>query len=821
MQRIASSLLAASCLIALANCAFALPRFFRNEPYVPVDMTGGGDVAAADLNGDGRPDLVRTYPNGTSVLVRLALGNDLYAPEVSYPVGNFPLSIAAGDVDGDDLPDVVVANRDGASISVLHGNGDGTLAPHTTLPCGSTPQRVRLIDLDGDGLLDILVPCIGSNFVTYYRSLGPGFAPQVDIATGDQAADVAVGHLDADAIPDLAVACYGTQSPVWCIVRGLPGGGFALPIQIPLMHYPNAIAVGDLENDGDDDILVANYTNAADDFDLVSVIRSNGHGGFGNETYRGIGTHAQDVVAIDLDGDDRPEILASSAPGLVVLRGSDDYAPAGQRNFPVGRLPRTISLVDLDVDGKLDAVLATNQGYVSTVYGLGGGAFGRSTPVSAPPSTSLFGPHAVALGDFDGDGALDLVSSSTDALQSWIHPGIGDGTFGAGTFLSEGIASPTSIDVDHDGELDIAGHASPLAVRLGNGDGTFDPRLTSPAAGPAGVPAFGDLNGDPYPDVVFRGASGTVKVALALGDGTFTAGMVVGTIPPPSNFARLCAFADVDVDGDLDVLASDFAGRIYEAKNDGTGSFAPLSLSFIPHRQAEMFVVGRFDADAIPDLMIPNLWNELEFHRGVGDGTFVQQTLSPTHSGDGNMRVADLDGDGHLDFVFTNQFENAISVALGNGLGGISEEQRYGTPASPEGLAIGDLNDDGRPDIVVACYEARVSLPLINTLPPTAVSVDPPTGADVDGSFALHGARPHPAIGSELRVAFALASDARATLELFDVSGRLVAAREVGALGPGEHSVDLGREARVSSGIYVVRLRQGTLARTARVAVVR
>lgn len=189
---------------ASAIPASAAPRFFSPEAYTPTEMGGSGPATAADLNGDGRPDLIQANLSG-DVAVRLNLGASDFGPKALYPVGASQISLVVGDVTRDDIPDIVTSREyfDGVQLSgelsVLPGRGDGTFGPRQALPVGRRPFAIAIADVDGDGRGDLIAANAQSNTLTLYRSIPGGFAPRADIPTGSYPADVAVARLDADA----------------------------------------------------------------------------------------------------------------------------------------------------------------------------------------------------------------------------------------------------------------------------------------------------------------------------------------------------------------------------------------------------------------------------------------------------------------------------------------------------------------------------------------------------------------------------------------------------------------------------------------------
>jgi hypothetical protein len=196
-----------------------------------TDVVGGNRVAIADMNGDGRPDLVvastPSVDDGTGhriyfgeVSVRLGNGDGTFVTGTSFPTGQSPWSLAVADLNGDGRLDVVAANRGqplestpGSTASVLLGNGDGTLGPKTDFDTGMVPVSVAVKDLNGDGHPDLAVTCWWVGAVSVLFGNGNGtFQPQILFSTGAVNYSVAIGDLNADGRPDLAIGNQSTNT---------------------------------------------------------------------------------------------------------------------------------------------------------------------------------------------------------------------------------------------------------------------------------------------------------------------------------------------------------------------------------------------------------------------------------------------------------------------------------------------------------------------------------------------------------------------------------------------------------------------------------
>jgi hypothetical protein len=163
-----------------ASGVATLPTFFSG--VVCPTGTQPTSVAAADLNGDSRPDLVVANFSSNTASVLLNNGSGAFAPKVDYATGTQPISVAAADLNGDSRPDIIVANYGSDTVSVLLNNGSGAFAPRVDYPTGASPWSVTTADMNGDSRPEIIVTNRSSYTVCVLLNSGSGaFAPKVDI----------------------------------------------------------------------------------------------------------------------------------------------------------------------------------------------------------------------------------------------------------------------------------------------------------------------------------------------------------------------------------------------------------------------------------------------------------------------------------------------------------------------------------------------------------------------------------------------------------------------------------------------------------------
>ncbi|MCG8458750.1 MAG: VCBS repeat-containing protein, partial [Holophagales bacterium] len=656
------------------------------ERLVSDGLVNPGWARAGDLDGDGDPDVVASDlgESGNPGKVVWFENTGVYGaawPQVTIDIMNGVEPVELGDLDGDGLLDVIASSFLVDDIRWYENTG-GAFAAFRRVDDAIKGKNLAIADVDRDGDLDVAVGAPNgfapgdSGKLAWLENPGPAaifgvFAwPRhpVNATPFDGARGVCVADLDLDGDLDLAGAADGTSDDAvaWFENTGNDTTFTTHTLDTAFVD-PKVVHCRDLDEDGDVDLLAVSNGGSG----VVWYENPREDTGWPVHTIQLVFTNGQNVWAGDIDGDGRTDVAAVSRNDIVSWWRNEEI----QRNAAFPRIETVdadhvgataVALGDVDGDGSGELVAAATTEAAITVYARDSGLDPDPSAWThlADVSTSAAGVRALSLGDVDRDGDLDVVAAldgTTDALHLFRNT--------AGTGLAWSVA----------GTLGAVDGPRQLLLADLDGDGDLD-ALASEGDGDAFAWFENDGSSGPWAKTV-------VVDGLLVHDG-----------------AHGLAVADVDRDGDLDVLATaeNDAEVLYLANTLGDGSTWSLTTIDTSVVGPRGLAAGDLDGDGDTDVVVADAGGgDLRvFADSSGDGTTWVPLADPatnTAVGAESVELADLDGDGDLDIVAAeggNDSANWYENTSGDGTTWASHSA-ISTAGGAEYLAIGDPERNG------------------------------------------------------------------------------------------------------------------------------
>jgi FG-GAP-like repeat/IPT/TIG domain/FG-GAP repeat len=760
-------------------------------PEVDLPAPSGSypySMVTADLDGDGRQDVVFTastgslsiYPNSSTA------GTIAFASRQDFTTGTDPFSVAVADLDGDGKPDIVVANFLSNSISIYRNistPGSIAFAPRIDLTTALAPHTVAIADLDGDGKPDIAVTDAFSSEISLFRNQStPGtltFATRVDIATGpDEPSGLAIGDLDGDGKPDLVVTYDNfnetTQASVSFSLlhnNSSPGSfAFSAPSNYGTGDTYNP-AIGDLNGDGKPDLAIPTSSNYVYVYPNTSSPGTVEVGAPGK--YYDLGSYA--IAISDLDGDNQPDMaVANFTTNTIAFLKNTTTAPGITFVTPTTAITgTTVTIVGVNLGtvtavsfGGVPAASFTIVSPATITAVVGAGATGNIT-ITATNGTASFPGFTYTI-----PGVITAISPAAAGAGATITihgANLGDATavsFGGSPAASFTIVADTVItavvNIGATGDVDVVtpGNTAilpdafvfvPLPVITGFSPTTAARGATITITGTnltaatavtlGGTPAVSFTVNSPtsITAVVGGGSTGTIAVTTLGGTAT-QSGFTYIAQPPPT----LTSFTPT-------------SGKIGTPVTlTGTG-FDPVTTNDVVYFGAVRATVNAASATTInvtvpagaslQPISVTTLGNNLAAYSAKPFGvTFDSGALQFAYPvtyqlGDYNHNIAagDLDGDGKADLIICTDNEyfadpsNPTTLLATTFVIMKNTTTKVGSIAftSQELIAgayghyaavVTDVDGDGKPDLVILGYDSVHVLR--NTSIPGTISFD-------------------------------------------------------------------------------------------------
>ncbi|MBL7961595.1 VCBS repeat-containing protein, partial [bacterium] len=734
-------------LTAYSNASFAVTfassRIIDATSFAgKVDFQAGTNpsgVTISDVDGDGKPDIIITNVNSNNISIfRNTSASGTFttgslAAKVDFATEAAPYFLAIDDVDGDGKQDIVATNFLSDSLSVIRNTSitgnitTGSFAEKVNFQTGANYNGVSIKDLDGDGKPDIVVAksnvqgkiSVFRNTSTTGSITTGSFASKVDFTTGGQnPSQVSIGDIDGDSKPDIVVN-GNTKCSVFrniSTIGSITSESFAPNVDFTTGNGP--VDIFDMDGDGKLDIVAVDQNT-----NTLSLFR--------NTSTAGSITYAPKVDFLtspnpvlieigDIDGDGKPDIVVTNqnVNKVSIYRNQstsgniDGTALASKIEFSTGTLPAQVAIGDMDGDGKSDLVVTNSADSSVSVF--------RNT-IPTPPSITSFSPISGPIGTsvtitgtnfnttstnnivYFGAVKANVTNASTTELTVTVPTGatyapitVTDTTTGLTAYSSK----PFVVTFSSSQIIDVSSFASKVDFTAGSGPYTI---------------AVGDIDGDGKPDVaVANEGSSMLSIFRNTGTGgsaSFAAKVDFATGVSP----RGVAIGDVDGDGKPDVVVTNNGGTTISVfRNTSTSGAITLDpkVDFTMGNGPNIVVIGDVDGDGKADLIVASEFSSgmISIFRNTGtNGTisFAAKVDSMAGSGPWGVALGDVDGDGKPDLVNANAGNNTISVFRNTGTSGsisLDTKVDFATGSYPLGVAIGDVDGDGKPDVVVTNY---------------------------------------------------------------------------------------------------------------------
>jgi uncharacterized repeat protein (TIGR01451 family) len=643
------------------------------KPAIAYATTSASDfTAVGDFNGDGKQDLAVATQTGLNIL--LGNGDGTFQAAVNYNAGNPFGCVVAGDFNGDGKIDLAaVSSLSGNIVSVLLGNGDGTFQTAVNYPAGYYLESLVAADFNGDGIIDLATANNYGNGVNVLLGNGDGtFRAAVNYLTNADAESVAAADLNGDGKADLVIA---TSSGI-SVLLGKGDGTFQAAISSNVDTAFTAIAVADFNGDGKADVALTSYYPSS-----LSVLLGNGDGTFQPAVAYAVSYESWPVIAGDFNGD-----------GKVDLAVANDYC--------------------------------CNSGNLNVLFGNGDGTFQAAVNYSFSQETA-----ALASGDFNGDGKMDLVASGPTTSPTSGTPGVYILLGGAipdlsvvlqgGPYTQGQIGAAFDITVTNVGSIATSGAvgvvaslpASVTATAIaGNGWtcvlGTLVCARSDSLAAGASYPVIkitvnvaGSFTGSVTSSATVSGGGGQSSANNTAADTTFVRFSTSTSLSASPNPAVLGHAVTLTA-----TAPSLVTGKVTFYDGVTVLGAAPVSggqAAFVTHLLASgaRSLRAEYDGDSTYGPSVSPVY--LEQISVVATNGALPSTSYKVGPGPESIGVGDFNRDGKLDLV--TAIQGGISVQLGNGDGTFRPAVTYAANGTfPIGLVVGDFNNDGNPDVAVS-----------------------------------------------------------------------------------------------------------------------
>jgi hypothetical protein len=403
-----------------------------------VTIGGVTQVSGATVNDFTGPVTYRlTATDGSTSDYTVLVSAPRIAPKVDFATGESPRSVALADLNGDGTPDLAVAGYDSDTASIhlgttATGSSTPTFSPNVDvmMGSGSNPRSVAIGDLNGDGKPDLAFATYNAASAsvllnaTVTGAATPAFSTVAGFSTGSKPHAVALGDINGDGTPDLAVASYDSAS-VSVLLNTTTAGAtvpsFSTKVDFITGTSPSCVVVADVNADGKPDLAIGNYGSGTVSVLLNMTATEATTPSFAGKVDFTTGSGPWSIAAGDLNTDGKPDLaVANASAGTVSVLvnstagGATTPTFSMKADFPTGASPYSVAIGELDGDSKPDLAVANFMPNTVSVL-RNKTAPGATSPVFLTKAdfTTASNPYSVAIGDINGDGHPDLAVANS------------------------------------------------------------------------------------------------------------------------------------------------------------------------------------------------------------------------------------------------------------------------------------------------------------------------------------------------------------------------------------------------------------------------
>jgi hypothetical protein len=687
---------------------FNSPQSVWNEHAFQLNANNVGFVAVADIDGDGGFDLIVSQPNTGDAAVlqqRLMFANSFSG--LSVPgTGSHKIL-----VNSPAASPYTSANSNAITLAALPVPADVVVqpSPGSTVTAGqAVTLTARVLPIDNfiptgtisffNGTMLVKTTTLTNNQAVYSTTVS---AAGTYTFSATYNGDANLLAASSPATPIYVVPTNATSKTSLTLSAATAPRGTPVTLTAKVVNAANVAVTPGVINFCDATATVC--ANAA----LLGTAQLNSAGSASLKLALGVGTHK---IAAVFPGS-QTLLGSTSAASTLTVTG---LAVTTTKLTSTGTAPNYSLTASVTGQAALPLSGTVTFPDATTSSTLGQASLGAATTTTAFKASLLAGlgnaPFAASSGDFNNDGKPDLaVLDSSSGVYIYLGNGAGGFTAKPVIATSGDFVTVVAGDFNSDGKLDLAlgGFSGYVTIMLGNGDGTFQMSNVSTGGDNIYQLAVADINHDGKLDLVgavlFGQTSPGLAVLVGNGDGTFSYNLVpTGQYTEPAGLA----VGDFNGDGNPDVAVSDYYGSLLLFYGNGAGTFTLLPSNYLPVQGAIGIVSSDFNGDGKADLAVVNSFNAtVTTLLGNGDGTFSTGTVTASVKAPMAVAVADFNLDGKADLVVNSTSIPSASILLGNGTGGFAR-QTVALPAysMQNGVAVGDWNDDGRPDIYLPNY---------------------------------------------------------------------------------------------------------------------